>query len=398
MAWVDDHDFREDVPARASVFDGEFPLHFLLQTKLLLAYLDLFDATAIRAVCRELRDAVTDYVWSDRVPVKAIERWRACFPHATSLFYIGRSKVFFPQRLRVLVVFGAKLFKRAFRRLKALTHVTLRSCRGVTAVLPLLSRLKTLDLSYCRFHGDALRELSAVESLIVQGCKGITNADLAPLTTLRKLDISETYRLDTALLELPNLRHLCINSAPDAAAVLCWLTLDSLCACNLPDGDWALPRGLKRAILMNSPGPDRRLRALQGCESVDLSDTDYDVLAPLEGVAELKLHRASLRGLRDLRGALDVLDISYTTVHPPSTFCHLTRLGLLRAHGCTWLDAAVFEYVDRVDELEMSCVAQPAFVMRDFCRRLDVRVVRTCDCSASKFKYPQGPVVWVDRC
>ena len=60
MAWVDDHDFREDVPARASVFDGEFPLHFLLQTKLLLAYLDLFDATAIRAVCRELRDAVTE--------------------------------------------------------------------------------------------------------------------------------------------------------------------------------------------------------------------------------------------------------------------------------------------------------------------------------------------------
>jgi hypothetical protein len=364
----------------------------------LLPHLDLLDATALRAVCRELRDAVADYMWTDRVPVHHIERWRACFPHATSLFYIGRSKVFYPQRLRILIVFGSKLFSRAFQRLKALTHVTLRSCHGVTAVLPLLSRLKTLDLSYCRFHGDALRELTAVESLVVQGCKGITNADLAPLTTLRRLDISETYRIDTALLELTNLRHLCVNSAPDSVHVLCWLKLDSLCACNIPDVEWSLPHGLKRVILMNSPGPDARLRALRGCESVDLSDTDFDVLAPLEGVAELKLHRASLRGLRDLRGVLSILDISYAKPHPPSTFCHLTVIGLLRATGCTWLDATVFEYVDRVDELEIFCVYQAAFVMRDFCRRLKVRVVHTCDCSAYKFKFPGGPVVRVDRC
>ena len=162
--WVD-MDFYLDAHERHAAPTTEFPLHLLLQTNLLLSYLNLLDATAARAVCRELRDAVTAYVWSDRVPVRAIERWRACFPHATSLFYIGRSKVFYPQRLRILVVFGSKLFSRAFRRLKALTHVTLRSCRGVTAVLPLLSRLKTLDLSYCRFRGDALRELTAVESL-----------------------------------------------------------------------------------------------------------------------------------------------------------------------------------------------------------------------------------------
>ena len=143
---------------------------------------------------------------------------------------------------------------------------------------------------------------------------------------------------------------------------------------------------------------DARLRALQGCESVDLSGTDFDVFTPLEGVAELKLHRASLRGLRDLRGTLDVLDISFTKPHPSSTFGHLTRLGLLRAHGCSWLDATVFEYVDRVDELEMTCVHQAAFVMRDFCRRLGVRVVHTCDCSAYKFKFPEGPIVWVERC
>jgi len=394
MSWTDEDFFMTPRSCTA-----EFPLHVLLQTNLLLPYLDLLDGTALRAVCRELRDAVTDYVWTDRVPVRAIERWRACFPRATSLFYIGRSKVFFPQRLRILVVFGSKLFSRAFRRLKALTHVTLRSCHGVTAVLPLLSRLKTLDLSYCRFHGDALRELTAVESLVVQGCKGVTNADLAPLTTLRRLDISETYRIDTALLELPNLRHLCVNSAPDSVSVLCWLALDSLCACNIPaDIDWALPRGLKRVVLMNSPGPDARLRALHGCESVDLSGTDYDVFTPLEGVAELKLHRASLCGLRDLRGPLPVLDISYTRPHPSSTFGHLTHIGLLRAHGCSWLDAAGFEYVGHVDELEMTCVHQAAFVMRDFCRRLGVRVVHTCDCSAYKFKYPDGPIVRVERC
>ena len=370
-----------------------FPLYLILD------YLDLHDATELRTVCRDMCAGVAAHLWTDPSRVNQIEPWRACFPRATTLYYAGRSKVFFPQRLRVLTVVGSKLFSRSFKRLKRLTDVCLRNCRGVSRVLPCLSKLKTLDLSFSTFDGQALRHLTALESLVIQGCRGVSNADLARLKSLSYLDISETSHLDTALLELPRLRSLCVNAAPDAVQVVAWLVLDTLCACNVyADANWALPHGLKSVCLANTPGPDARLRALVGVEAADLSGTTYDVLTPLDGVRELTLCRASLSGLRDLRGCLKFLDISYAVAHPSSTFGHLSYIGLLRAHGCDWLDADVFEYVKGVYHLEMKCLLQDADVVRDFCVRLNVNVVYTCTCSAAKFRFFEGPVVWVEPC
>jgi hypothetical protein len=153
-----------------------------------------------------------------------------------------------------------------------------------------------------------------------------------------------------------------------------------------------LPWGLKKVCLRNTCGPDDTLRPLVGVQEVDLSQTDYDRLAPLQGVRRLVLSEASLRGLRDLRGDVDYLDISDTMPHPPSTF-GFHRIGTLVLQNCNWVDVETFKYVHHVDELEMSCIKQCARTMWFVCRQLHVKRVTTCVCSEHKFKFEGGPAV-----
>ena len=56
----------------------------------LLKLLTLTDATALRGVCREAREAVAGYPWEDTSTViKSFARWRACFPNAARVDISG---------------------------------------------------------------------------------------------------------------------------------------------------------------------------------------------------------------------------------------------------------------------------------------------------------------------
>jgi len=370
-----------------------FPLHLLMDC------FETWDAVALRLVDRGMLDAVTNHEWNDLSPVRNIAPWRASFPHAKTLAYLGDEQVYFPQRLRILYIQQFKVFSRAFRRMKQLRVISLRACRGVGRALPYFSRLVVVDLSFSRFAGANLCHLRSVTDLTLQGCKQVLNDDLAPLKTITRLDISETDGIDVGLMALPQLRHLRMNGAQQAVNVLCWLTLESLCANNIfAHWDWMLPKGMQVVCLNNVPGHDKRLEALVGACTVDLSDTDFDRLTPLQGVCELALRAASLRGLRDLWGPIRVLDISNTRAHPPSTFGHFTHIHRLVANQCHWLDAESLQYVGSIDALEMKCVLQPAVAMRRLCERLGVRTVYTCACSSYKFKFENGPVVSSHTC
>jgi hypothetical protein len=363
-----------------------FPPHLLLE------YVTLFEAGVLRLVSTEFRDAVAAVPWTSDYPVKRLKLWRACFPRAVSLFYVGKKPAYLPRHLRFVRLDSVSLSTRLFERNK-LEKVSLHGCRNIGYVLPYLSSLKTLDLSYAKFPGKALSHLTAVETLALRNCAWLTDDDLAPLTTLTTLDVSNTFYVDAVFPNLPNLRHLRLDGSTTLLTTLPRLTLETLCACHMVYKLHDLPWGLKKVCLRNTCGPDDALRPLVGVQEVDLSQTDYDRLAPLQGVRRLICcDGASLRGLRDLRGDIDYLDISETAPHPPSTF-GFDRIGTLILLNCHWVDVDTFKYVQCVDELEMSCVKQCAFTIRTVCKQLRVKRVTTCVCSEHKFKFEGGPVV-----
>ena len=52
----------------------------------ILGFLTLRDANNLRSVCKELRDEVADFRWTDMTTriCCSLELWRTCFPHAIS--------------------------------------------------------------------------------------------------------------------------------------------------------------------------------------------------------------------------------------------------------------------------------------------------------------------------
>jgi len=353
-----------------------------------MQFLDLMEARRLRTLSREFCAAVKAYAWSSDVLVRSIFLWHACFPLATTLRYVG-TPIFVPRHLQILRLDGARLFAGAFRDTR-LKYVTLKGCKNVAAVLPLLSGLRTLDLSFSAFLGPALRHLKRVKQLSVRGCVRLTDDDLAPLTTLESLDISGTD-LDRVLPELPRLKQLRLTHA---ARALPRLALDTLSACGVENLE--LPWGIKKANLAGITGSDDLLCPLIGATHVNLNDTKFDRLSPLQGVQELRLARASLRGLRDLRD-LAHLDMTDTMPHVPATFGNLGHIGTLVASYCDWIHVDTFKYV-RIDTLEMLCVRQSAQTMRLLCERTRVRRVTTCLCSCHKFEFPGGPLLCVISC
>jgi hypothetical protein len=364
-----------------------FPLHLLLD------FIDMFEAGKLRGVCRAFREAVTVYAWTDVVPVRSMKPWRASFGGATTLWYVGKRPVFyFPKQLRVLYLEGVKLVPFKFRRLQ-LTSATLKCCWNIDCVMPYFAKLQSLDLSYSTFSGEALRYLTCVETLVMRDCARLTDDDLRPLKTLTSLDMSGTYQIDRVLLELPKLKNLGMNGCRNVRS-LSRLSIETLCACGLIANElFGLPFGLKKVCLANTHCDDDVLCPLTDAFEVDLCDTNFDRLAPLQGVKILGLARASLRGLRDLRGPLEQLEISDTRPYGPATFGHLTTVGTLTAHLCPWIDTNTFKYLQRVDVLEMACATQSAETMCAICTRLHVRTVHTCYCSVHLFEFPGGPKV-----
>lgn len=360
---------------------------------LVLEFVPLLDARALRTTCREFRASVAEQEWTDMTPVRNLKLWRECFPRATFLFYAGRKLLYLSKYITEVHLDGVKIVPSAFRTC-VLQRATFHGCR-LDLVLPALSYVQKLDLSFSSFEGRLLQHLRVVDTLAVRGCVYLTDDDLLPLQTLTALDISNTYYIDRVLPKLPRLKILSINGCRSEIRSLSRLTLDVLYARHM--SGLVLPSHLKKVCLAFTYGDDDSLTPLAGVEEVDLQNTGYDRLTPLQGVKRLDLSQSITRGLRDLRGTIDHLNISETSPFPPSTLGNLTVIHSLTANYCHWLNTDTLKYV-KVNVLEMLCVRQSKETMQVICKRLGVKRVNTCECSKHKFKFDNGPIIHAIEC
>lgn len=203
----------------------------------LLALLNARDATALRATCREARDAVAAFTWDDsRVDAISglvsagprisglLASWRACVPlarcaNASNNHSLVDADFANLRGLHSLDVSGCRWITGA-----ALTHVggglralvLLGNERATDASFVHLKDLVTLDVSRCtRFVGSAVAQLHNLRNLSVSGCPYVTDATLVHLGSIETLDISRCERIyGTTFICLRSLRSCNMSRCP----------------------------------------------------------------------------------------------------------------------------------------------------------------------------------------
>jgi len=161
-------------------------------------FVGMVDARAVRATCKELRDVAARVAWRDcRVSVlgSRLRLWRACFPRAQAV--VVKKDV----QLNILSfckVFAARLEEEEeedaqdedLQWVEGVLDVDLSRCRSITDEgLRHLGHVTTLNLSGCELITDeGLRHLGHVTTLNLSGCEFITDAGLLHLRSVAKLN------------------------------------------------------------------------------------------------------------------------------------------------------------------------------------------------------------------
>lgn len=205
--------------------------------------LTLVDATALRAVSRACRDAVTQHAWNEATtPVRNVLAWRQCFPHARTIRLVVRDRKEVVRCLHTLekialravttlvVPHDTRLEQRQLDDFSALRVLDLRAAtytRLTPKTLASLSpHLRYLDLSCTRLPSleaagttTCLAHLAHLDTLLLAGCTNVTDALVAPLHSLRTLVLDSCARItDAALAPLTRLQTLHVNDCPHVTA------------------------------------------------------------------------------------------------------------------------------------------------------------------------------------
>ena len=137
---------------------------FSVASHCLFGFLTTRDANAVRATCREARDAVAAHPWADaetRIP-RSLARWRACFPRAVAANVSERDDL-------VDADFAAHL--------RGLRVLNMGRCRGVSdAAFVHLRGIHTLKMWGCAcgqtsITGATFAHLRGVHVLCMQYCR-----------------------------------------------------------------------------------------------------------------------------------------------------------------------------------------------------------------------------------
>ena len=165
----------------------------------ILAFLDTKEASTLRLVNDEFREAVALFPWFDMKPkISNLQKWRACFPNARAANICGQRH----------------LVDADFVHLKGIHTLYMWDCNqaGITdKAFENLKGIDTLDMSFCTQAGvtdAAFANLNGIHTLVMDGCHQITDAAFAHLKGIHTLDMSYCNRGGITDAAFENLRGI----------------------------------------------------------------------------------------------------------------------------------------------------------------------------------------------
>ena len=176
----------------------------------LLPFFTTMDATVLRALCKEFKEAVTEHKWRDKdTKIKSrVGSWRACFPAAEAANVSGdidrngkvtnKDFLHFVGLKSLNMSLCDKVTDAAFVHLKGIHTLDMSWCnrRTITdAAFVHLKGIHTLDMSRCNqdtITDTAFVNLKGIHTLYMSGCNQptITDAAFVHLKGIHTLDMS----------------------------------------------------------------------------------------------------------------------------------------------------------------------------------------------------------------
>ena len=151
----------------------------------ILQFFTTKDATVLRSVCRELKNAVAEYTWADEETLvkSRVYSWKTCFPCAVAVN-----------------VSGTDVQNEDFQHFAALHSLKMRGCLIVSdCAFSHLRGITKLDMSWCNqttITDAAFVHLRGIHSLNMSWCSQstITDAAFMNLRGIHTLNMSLCYQ------------------------------------------------------------------------------------------------------------------------------------------------------------------------------------------------------------
>ena len=182
------------------------------------------DATVLRALCKEFKEAVTEHKWRDEdTKIKSrVGSWRACFPAAEVANVRGDYSG------------DEKVSDEDFRHFAGLKSLNMSSCSLVTdAAFVHLKGIHTLDMSWCNqpiITDGAFVNLKGIHTLDMSRCDQptITDGAFVHLRGIHTLDMyaRQPTITDGAFVHLKGIHTLKKSYLPPSRTPRCCLSRD----------------------------------------------------------------------------------------------------------------------------------------------------------------------------
>ncbi len=196
-----------------------------------LPFFTTMDATVLRALCKEFKEAVTEHKWRDKdTKIKSrVGSWRACFPVAEVVNVSGeynhngkvtnKDFLHFVGLKSLKMTYCDKVTDAAFVHLKGIHTLDMSGCRQPTitdAAFVHLKGIHTLDMSWCgqsTITDGAFVNLKGIHTLNMSRCsqRTITDGAFVNLKGIHTLDMSECNQptiTDAAFVNLRGIHSL----------------------------------------------------------------------------------------------------------------------------------------------------------------------------------------------
>ena len=172
------------------------------------------EATVLRQLCREFKEAVAEFPWEDEKTVikGSVAAWRACFPRArwasVRQGHRGRRTpvvdadfVHFVGLRRLNMGDCISVTDAAFVHLKGIHTLDMTDCCQATITDAAFTHLKgihTLNMDWCyqpTITDAAFAHLKGIHSLTIYGCCQLTSAVFTHLKGIKRLNIGNCAQL-----------------------------------------------------------------------------------------------------------------------------------------------------------------------------------------------------------
>lgn len=197
----------------------------------LFPFLSTHDIIPCRLVCKEFKDAITNYIWNDihTIIYGDIKRWRECFPNAKTVIISNNYA-----RKYKITSYDIK-----FLGLSGITYLDISNCNTITNDdIKYLVNLKCIIINNCKeitddaFTSDEFSK-NKLNRLEISYCDNITNNTFKYLKHLKYLNIIENKQItDDIFHDMVNMIELnigCCTQITDDA----FINLNNIKALNI---------------------------------------------------------------------------------------------------------------------------------------------------------------------